>query len=185
VGSADAFVPLTVCAARADCAHRPGAKPALCCAVLSEKLVTNADSLRFDIVGHVLLIVHADMPPHPSDWSRMITVRNANRDKLHGNLVIAPPRASINAAQRADVSSFMKETGTSVAVVTDSALIRGVARAVGFLGVQVRAFAPTEMTSAFNFLVVPPSRHDDMLRRIAALQAGLGSNTLPPTEKPV
>ena len=145
--------------------------------------MTNADSLRFDIVGHVLLIVHADMPPDPSDWSRMITVRNANRDKLHGNLVIAPPRASINAAQRADVSSFMKETGTSIAVVTDSALIRGVARAVGFLGVQVRAFAPTEMASALNYLVVPPSRHEDMQRRIAALKAQLASSKPPPAEK--
>ena len=64
--------------------------------------------------------------------------------KIRGNLVIAPTRAGINAAQRADVARFMKETRISIAVVTDSALIRGVSSAVGFLGAQVRAFPPTE-----------------------------------------
>jgi hypothetical protein len=135
--------------------------------------VTNADSLRFDIVDHVMLVVHADVPPDEADWARMVVVRNANREKIRSNLVIAPPRASINAGQRADVAKFMKETGIAIAVVTDSALIRGVARAVGFLGVQVRAFAPAELASALNFLAIAPSRHADMARRIDALKAQL------------
>jgi len=123
-----------------------------------------------------MLVVHADVPPDEGDWARMVVVRNANREKIRGNLVVAPPRASINAGQRADVAQFMKETGVSIAVVTDSALIRGVARAVGFLGVQVRAFAPTELASALNFLAVAPSRHADMARRIDALKAQLASS---------
>jgi hypothetical protein len=138
--------------------------------------VTNADSLRFDIVDHVMLIVHADVPPDPEDWARMVVVRNANREKIRSNLVVAPPRASINAGQRSDVAQFMKETGITIAVVTDSALIRGVARAVGFLGVQVRAFAPAEIASALNYVVVAPSRHADMIRRIDAMKTQLGLN---------
>jgi hypothetical protein len=135
--------------------------------------VIHSDSLRFDLVDHVMVIVHADMPPSDGDWSRMIVVRNANREKIRGNLVVAPPRASINAAQRADVAQFMKETGTRVAVITDSALIRGVARAVGFLGLHVRAFSPAELASAFNYLAVPQSRHAEMLRRIDGLKTQL------------
>jgi 2,3-bisphosphoglycerate-independent phosphoglycerate mutase len=135
--------------------------------------VTPADSLRFDIVDHVMLIVHADVPPDDGDWARMVVVRNGNRDKIRSNLVIAPPRATINAGQRADVARFMKETGISIAVVTDSALIRGIARAVGFLGVQVRAYAPAELPSALNYLVVPQTRHDAIIRRIDALKAQL------------
>ncbi len=103
----------------------------------------------------------------------MVVVRNANRDKIRGSLVVAPPRASINAAQRADVAQFMKQTGGSTAVLTDSALIRGVARAVGFLGLHVRAFSPSELSSALNYLGVPPSRHADMLRRIDGLKTQL------------
>lgn len=135
--------------------------------------MTSGDSLRFDLIDHVMLIVHADMPPDEADWQRMVTVRNASRAKIRGNLVIAPPRASINAAQRADVAAFMKATGAPIAVITDSALIRGVARAVGFLGVQVRAYPRAELLSALNFLMVPPSRHADLLRRIEVLQAQL------------
>ena len=137
--------------------------------------MTDSDSLRFDIVDQVMLIVHADVPPSDSDWTRLQVVRDANRAKLRSTLVIAPPRASINAAQRADVVKFMKETDTSVAVLTDSALVRGLAMAVGFLGVKVRAFAPNALTAALNFLTVPESRHTIFIRRVDALRAQLAS----------
>jgi hypothetical protein len=78
----------------------------------------------------------------------------------------------------------MKETGASVAVVTDSALVRGVARAVGFLGVQVRAFSPKELTSALDFLVVPPSRHAELVRRIEILKAQLATVDRTPHRAP-
>ena len=78
---------------------------------LGTRALPNSDSLRFDIVDHVMLIVHADVPPSDADWARMIVVRNANRERLRSSLVLAPPRASINASQRADVTQFMKETG--------------------------------------------------------------------------
>ena len=135
-----------------------------------------AASFRFDLVDHVMLIVHADTPPLDEDWARMAVFRNANRDKIRSNLVIAPPRASISASQRADVASFMRESAVSIAVVTDSALIRGVARAVGFLGVQVRAFSPKELESALNYLIVPPSKHAEMIRRIDSLKAQLAAH---------
>jgi len=135
----------------------------------------SADSLRFDIVDHALVIVHADVPPDDRDWARLVLVRNANRTKIRGNLVVAPPRATINSAQRADVASFMKETGTRIAVVTDSALIRGVARAVGFLGVQVRAFAPSDVSSALDYLDVRESRQAEVVRRVEILKAQLAT----------
>lgn len=131
-------------------------------------------SLRFELVEHVMLLVHAEAPPRAEDWAQMRAMRNAHRDRIRSNLVVAPGEASIDAAQRADVAEFMKETGTSVAVVTDSALIRGVAQAVGFLGAQIKAFGPTELSSALNFLVVPPSRHADMIRRVEAMKLELG-----------
>lgn len=140
----------------------------------------NAESLRFDIVGPVLLVVHADMAPEAEDWSRLRVVREANRDKLRGTLVIAPPRAKLSASQRSDVAQYMKVTGASTAVVTDSALVRGVARAIGFLGVPVRAFAPIELESALNFLSVPSSRHAELLRRVDVLRAQLSISQPPP-----
>jgi hypothetical protein len=41
--------------------------------------------------------------------------------------------------------------------------------------VQVRAFTADELPSALNYLVVPPSRHEVMFRRIDALNAQLAS----------
>jgi len=135
--------------------------------------IVSSDTIRFDIVGHVMLIVHADMPPDPDDWARLSRVRNANIDKLRGSLVIAPPRASINASQRADAARAMKATNASTAVVTESALIRAVTRAVGFLGIPVRAFSPSEIASALNYLVVPQSRHAEIIQRVEILKSQL------------
>lgn len=137
--------------------------------------MTSAGTLRFDIVDHVFLCVHADVPPNDEDWSRLTVVRNANRNKIRSNLVVAPPRASINSAQRADVAKFMKETGTNIAVVTDSALVRGVARAVSFMGVPVRAFSVSELRSALDYLVVPVSRQAEFIRRVEILKAQLAT----------
>lgn len=109
----------------------------------------------------------------------MIVVRNGNRERIRSHLVIAPPRATISATQRADVAQFLKETGITIGVVTNSALVRGIARAVGFLGVQVRGFAPAELLSALNYLGVPQSRHEAMVRRIDALNAQLGNARTP------
>ena len=140
-----------------------------------------AASLSFDMTDHVMLVVHADMPPDDRDWARMVLVRNASRDNLRGILVVAPPRASINAAQRANVAQFMKETRMNLAVLTDSALIRGVALAVGLVGVKVRAFAPSELVGALESLGVPASRHADLTRRIESLKAQLSrTRSIPP-----
>ncbi|HYQ26559.1 MAG TPA: hypothetical protein VER04_05045 [Polyangiaceae bacterium] len=127
-------------------------------------------------MDHVMLVVHADVPPDEDEWARMTVVRDANRAKIRGVVVVAPARASLNAAQRADVAQFVRASGASVAVVTDSALMRGVARAVGFLGVQVRAFSPTEQSEALRFSLVPQARHADMLRRLDAMRAQLAAS---------
>jgi len=141
-----------------------------------------ADSLSFDTVDQVMLIVHANVPPDDGDWARMVLVRNARRDKIRGILVVAPPRASINASQRADVAQFIKQAGIGIAVLTDSALIRGVALAVSLVGVKVRAFAPAELDRALEYLGMAASRHADMTRRIEALKVQLNSRSrsIPP-----
>ena len=133
--------------------------------------MTVTDTLRFDLVDQILLVVHADVPPSEADWARLMVVRNANRHKIRGTLVVAPPRASINSAQRADVVEFMKQSGTAIAVMTESVLIRGVARAVGFLGVKVQAFPLREVAQALDSLGVARSRQGEMMRRIDALKS--------------
>lgn len=136
--------------------------------------MTATDTLRFDLVDQILLVVHADVAPSDADWSRLMVVRDANRHKIRGTLVVAPPRASINSAQRADVVEFMKQSGTAIAVMTESVLIRGVARAVGFVGVKVRAFPLRDLGEALDWLGVARSKHAEMMRRVEALRALVG-----------
>lgn len=133
--------------------------------------MAHRDTLRFDIVDHVMLIVHADVAPAVEDWARMMLVRSSATSGVRACLVVAPPRATLTAAQRGDVVRFTKDG--SIAVLTESALIRGVAAAVGLLGVQVRAFAPSEEERALNYLGLRQGRHTDALRRLALLKSQL------------
>lgn len=120
-----------------------------------------------------MLVVHADVPPAASDWERMVLVRNANRTRIRGTLVVAPPRATIDSAQRSDIVAFLKQTGGRIAVLTNSALVRGMALAVGLLGLPVRAFAPTGLDGALEYLSLPARHSADVAKRIASLQAQL------------
>lgn len=143
-----------------------------------------AESLRFDLVDHVMLVVHADVAPSAHDWQRLMLVRDANRTRIRGTLVVAPPRATINSEQRSDVSTFLKQTGGRIAVLTNSALVRGAALALGLLGLPVRAFAPSGLEGALEYLALPSRHLADMHRRIASLQQQLGVPPIAPRASP-
>jgi hypothetical protein len=131
------------------------------------------DTLRFDLVDHVLLVVSADMPPGEADWARLRTIREANRERIRMALVVAQPRSAPSAAQRAELAAFMRSTGSGLAVITDSALVRGLGLAMSMLGLKVRAYAPSDLSSALDFCGVPEPRRADLRRLIDALKAQL------------
>lgn len=128
--------------------------------------------MLFRVMGDLLLVVHADVPPSEAEWSEMLRVRD-DAERLTGILVSAPPKASINASQRADVQSYLEETGASIAVLTHSKLVRGAAFAVAWFGLPVRAFPPNELGEALAFLGQAPDRTPEIDASIQALAAEL------------
>lgn len=128
-------------------------------------------SMAFRVVGDILLIVHADMPPSAEDWSEMSKLREALADRLKGQLVVAPPRAIIDARQRADVKAFWQRSHVSLAVLTDSRLARGAAIAVAWFGVAVRAWPTQYIDEAMTFLAVPVERREELRQAAQALAA--------------
>lgn len=128
-------------------------------------------TLRFRVVGELMLVVHADIVPSESDWSQMLRTRDDAKPK--SILVVAPPKASINASQRADVQTYLAQTGARIAVLTDSKLVRGAALAVAWFGVPVRAFPSKGLGDALTFLEVKPERLQIIERAIQDLDAEL------------
>jgi hypothetical protein len=131
------------------------------------------DTLRFDLVDHLLVVVAADAPPGEADWERLRTVREANRGRIRMMLLVAQPRSLPTSAQREEFTTFMRLTGLGVAVITDSALLRGLGLAMSKLGLKVRAYAPSDLARAFEFCGVSESRREDLTRLIGALKAQL------------
>jgi hypothetical protein len=129
--------------------------------------------LRFKVIGDLMLVVHADTPPADSDWADMLRERDDHAGTLKGLLVVAPPKASINASQRADVQSYLRQTGARIAVLTDSKLVRGAALAVAWFGVSVRAFPTSGLHAALEYLQGPAEREALVARTIGELNEKL------------
>jgi len=127
--------------------------------------------MAFRVVCDIFVIVHADMPPSAEDWSEMSRLRDACAVRLKGQLVVGPPRAIIDARQRADVKMFWQRSHVSLAILTDSRLVRGAAIAVAWFGVTVRAWPPECIDEAMAFLVVPVERRDEVRQAAMALAA--------------
>jgi hypothetical protein len=64
------------------------------------------------------------------------------------------------------------------AVVTSSAVGRGIVTAVAWLGTKVRAFAPVNVRDALDYLRVPEELRYGILREVASLRMGLVGSTL-------
>ncbi len=62
------------------------------------------------------------------------------------------------------------------AVVTPSAMVRGAVTALSWLGHQMRAFAPDELTEALDFLQLPQPQREALLTAIAEMKKSMRSH---------
>ena len=136
----------------------------------------NLACLVFD---DIMVVVHANAPPTDEGWARMLLIRDLNRPKLRGMLVVAPPKATISLEQRKDVYAFLKETGSRISVLSDSAAVRVIASTVGLLGVKVRAFDMKDLKKALDYIGADSALIPDVLRQIGSMRL-----SFPPSAEP-
>jgi serine/threonine protein kinase len=130
-------------------------------------------TLHHRFVGDVMLCVHANEPPSPEDWQAFVDARDARAETLKGLLVVAPPKATIDVRQRENVRKFLKLTGTRLAVITESRVVRGLVTAVGWFTSQVRAFAMDEVEEGLTFLGLGHERHEEARKALRELDFDL------------
>lgn len=118
-------------------------------------------TMKWGRVGGTALIVHARVLPDEAEWNAFIADMYAPVE--HG-LVFC--EVTLNPQQRRQVAAAHRVNGTrSVAVITNSLLTRVLIRTMNWMSNKHRAFAPSEVVAAFDFLGTP----DDMRHELLAL----------------
>jgi hypothetical protein len=118
--------------------------------------MSERNTLRHRFVNDFLVIVHASIPAGATDWSAMMAEIEARREPVAGLLVIAPPKASINAGQRSDIQNFMRKSKGCAAVLTTSKMARGAVTALSWFGIKIRSFDPQKLSDAVAYLGCAP-----------------------------
>ena len=130
-------------------------------------------SMSWAMYESVLFVAQRAGIPPAADWSEY--AKDAGGVPFTGVLVVGEGN-KLSPTQRADMGRLLRRNGARNAVVTGSAVSRGVMIAVGWLGVKVRAFAPADFNGAFDYLGLPVEHRGEALALIEALRSALGAH---------
>jgi hypothetical protein len=134
-------------------------------------------TLRWKLVGQVLLAVHARVPPSEHEWQEFIKSCYEIGSRMQRALIFAD--VALTATQRKQVAEVVDQAKPkSVAVVSSSAVTRGIVTAIGwFTGVH-RAFSPLVLPQALRHLGVNTEEKKQLLECTAEFAKELGDPEL-------
>jgi hypothetical protein len=135
------------------------------------------DCMGFRILGSLHIIVIGERDPAPADWKSYLDAIAA--EEKRGNAV-ARKRTLVfsdgggpNAAQRKVASELHGARSTPLAIVTGRVITRALVTALRWFKPHCRAFAPSEVGDALEFLGVPGIKFHQILRLAREVQPGL------------
>jgi hypothetical protein len=121
----------------------------------------------------ILVVVHRPIPIAELEWGAFLThARNVARAAGGVKVLVrSEGHGGPDAGQRAVLGELCRGIDMQVAVLTHSRTIRGIARAVSWLGtVTVEAFVPSEVANALEWLRAPAADRDQMIAVLRLLE---------------
>jgi hypothetical protein len=125
----------------------------------------------------VAIAVHTEQAPSDIEWDGWIELCAKRAPNRFGFLVFSDGGGP-SSIQRSKLSRIPELKTIPSAVVTSSAVGRGIVTAVSWLGTKVRAFAPANVQGALEYLRVPEELRLGVLREVASLRMRLVGSTL-------
>jgi hypothetical protein len=135
------------------------------------------DTVTCQLVGDTMVLVHSDKAPSPAGWNEYLDLVEQSRDQMVRTLVYSIGGAP-DAKQRSDLKvvyqrAFRREP--PVAVLTTSALARGVVTTLSWFYGNIRAFSPFELEAALRWLRVSPENAREIRKALPLLRARIGA----------
>jgi hypothetical protein len=121
----------------------------------------------------VAVVVHA--PGEPTDAAFDEWLSDMRAATIRG-LVVVAPHAKLSAKQRKQVQHWFLQSKARGAVITNSTVARGVVTAISWFKVPIRAFAPGDLTSAFEYASVAPHERSGVEQAMRRLERVMWTN---------
>lgn len=136
-----------------------------------------AQTMLFEVLRGILVGVHSTEAPSDSDWDAWNAFAVANAKDYRAILVFTDG-AGPNGVQRAKTAKVQELMPLPTAIVTASALARGIVTALAWMGKNIRAFSPEQVHEAFGYLSVPAATQADLMRDVASLRVRIAGGSL-------
>jgi hypothetical protein len=117
-------------------------------------------------LGEVMLVAHTSRAPTDVEWERYLGAMRGHDVERMRSLVFTDGGAP-NMAQRGRLNDTLDGKTSTGAVISASALVRGVVTALRWFNPKLKAFSPTEVPQALTYLDIKSPRD------IAAIRHGM------------
>lgn len=137
-------------------------------------------TMAYDVVGDLIITVHTESAPSDAEWKgyvealREVVRTTADYARLR-NIVFSDGGAP-NSLQRKVVNDIIAgRDPIPVALVSGSALARGVVTALAWFNPKIKAFPPQEADEAYRHLGFSRAQIDTFRIRLDKLQTQIGT----------
>jgi hypothetical protein len=117
-------------------------------------------------------IVVSERPLTDAEWEEQVRIALAWVPQTSGVIVVTEG-SGLTSKQRSMYAKHQSLLSQPTAIVSSSAVMRGIVTAMSWLGAKHQAFSPQRMDLAFEFLGVPPATRQRVLREIEVMQGKL------------
>lgn len=135
-------------------------------------------TMAFGSIGNLVIAVHGTAPPNDPEWDEyMVVLKEAARIggvERARSLVITEGGAP-NSAQRKKVNELLSGRAGLCAVISDSAIVRGVVTALNWYNPMIKAYSPAQMEQAMHYLKVSGKQAQEALAMVGKLKADLAA----------
>ena len=131
-------------------------------------------SIVSNLVHGCVVLIHGTTAPSESDWSGYLDlVRSLDPPDLKVRVLVLSDGGAPTPSQRAQLAAAIKTREGQVeircAIITSSTFARGVMNAFRLIRPGYRAFNPSDLGQAFDYLQVSPVHAEAIKRRITTL----------------
>jgi len=134
-------------------------------------------SLASAVLDRLVIVVYGAGPPHGARIAQLLAPRRAPGREQTAHLV-ATEGGEPTVEQRRQLGALLAGRRVPVAVISDSARVRGSVTLLSWFHRQVKVFPRVQLADALAHLEIPTTRTDlveDALRRLRTEVAGAGS----------
>jgi hypothetical protein len=126
--------------------------------------------LSSTVIDRLVIVAYGDGPPTEHEWRDYLRLieRQGVGQAVH---LVATEGGEPTIAQRRQLAALQAGRRVPVAVVSDSALVRGTVMLLSCIDRQIKAFPRAHVADALEHLEIPTSRTglvEDALRRLQA-----------------